>query len=129
MSRMAWYRSSLVAKCRNRIASLTPQAAAMSLVRVPLNPCFEKRAIAWLSNWRRRSSEDRRGRGAGAFSGESTGTAGGVFTSKYSLNFIERRQHCQSGPCEACLPVSGPGLALGVFRVVLVARQPQIDQQ
>src|SRR5690242_11893935 len=58
----------------------------MSLVRVPLKPCFEKSAMAWLSNWRRRSSEDKRERAAGGAVGEGIGTTGGVFTSKYSLN-------------------------------------------
>ena len=47
-----------------QIASLTPQAAAMSLVRVPLNPCRENRAMAWLSKWRR-GRRQRRCRGAG----------------------------------------------------------------
>ena len=53
---MAWYRSSLLAKCRNSIASLTLAAAAMSLVLVPLNPLRAKVSIATLRSWRRRSS-------------------------------------------------------------------------
>src|SRR5258706_12147972 len=66
--------------------SLTPQAAAMSLVLVPLKPCLENSATAFSSSCRRRFSDVRRARGTGGTIGDSAGITGGVFTSEYSLN-------------------------------------------
>src|SRR6185295_8229324 len=85
---------------RNRIASLTPQAAAMSLVRVPLNPCLENRATAFSSSCRRRFSDVRRARGTGGTIGDSAGITGGIFTSEYSLNVSKRAARRQTHTSE-----------------------------
>src|SRR6267378_2507836 len=53
---MALYSASLLAKCRNTIASETPAATAISFVVVPRNPRWENRRMAIRRICRRRSS-------------------------------------------------------------------------
>src|SRR6266481_7913508 len=53
---MALYSASLLAKCRNTIASETPAATAISFVVVPRNPRCENRRMAIRRICRRRSS-------------------------------------------------------------------------
>src|ERR1700685_1147481 len=89
------------------MASLTPAAAAMSLVLVPLNPFRAKLSMATRRSCRRRSSPGIRGvlRAVGLGAVGTEGLAGSVARaraaciSKYSLLFDEtiRRRPCREG--------------------------------
>src|ERR1700722_791363 len=61
------------------MASLTPAAAAMSLVLVPLNPLRANRSMATRSSCRRRSSPGIRGAVRGVRGGPSGALSGGAW--------------------------------------------------
>ncbi len=86
-----------------RIPSLTPQAAAISRIRVPLNPCCENISIAFAISCERRSSEESRLRAktgvAAAGEGEGKSTS-----SEYLLNYRPGRRASSNTENVARLP-------------------------